>query len=375
MNNRRSQYWVFTLNNPDRDDGPRTWPDVQYCVWQKERGAEGTEHLQGYVVFVKNKQLSWLKKNCGTQVHWEPRKGTHEQARDYCQKEESRVAGPWTTGDEGELSGGQGKRNDLLLLKRKLDEGATEQEIAVADDTFPIWAKYHRVLQRYKMLKRSNERDWPTYTQVYWGEPGTGKTRRALEEAGPGAYWLPRPEANGMVWWDGYDGHEIVVIDEFYGWIRRDLMQRMCDRYPLLVQTKNGTTPFLAKKIIITSNEHPVAWWHKIGLGAMQRRLEGTLGNITQVTVAGEVARLRGVQPALIADEVLAESVPVTPRVGGPNDSEYADEDGYLLVRSAGQMLAAQAQQEIDDAILRAAEMEYYETEAEELLFGCEFDA
>jgi len=179
--------------------------------------------------------------------------------------------------------GGQGKRNDLLLLKRKIDSGESELAIADSEETFPVWAKYFKVVARYRMLKSMNERKWHTFCHVFWGPPGAGKSRRALEEAGPGAYWLPRPEGQNTVWWDGYEGQEVVVIDEFYGWIMRDKMQRLCDRYPLLVQTKGGTTPFLAKKIIITSNEHPSTWWPKVGLGAMQRRLEGECGRVTHM--------------------------------------------------------------------------------------------
>lgn len=283
--NTYSFYWMFTINNPSRCDLPAAWKDVQYAVWQSEKGEEsGTLHLQGYVCFTNKKQRTWVKKNCDQRANWQSRKGSHEQACAYVTKEQTRVDGPWELGAELDewVNKQRGKRNDLLALKRKLDAGETEAQIAASEDGFPTWIKYHRCITRYNMLRRQNERNWVTFTQVYWGPPGTGKTRRALAEAGPGAYWLAKP-TNQSLWFDGYDGQEVVVIDEFYGWIARDLMQRMCDRYPLLVQTKGGTTPFLPKKIIITSNEHPAAWWSKVGLGPMLRRLEGTYGKIEEM--------------------------------------------------------------------------------------------
>lgn len=70
----------------------------RFVVWQREKGAEGTEHLQGYIELHAPIRLSamveWLRG-----AHFEPRRGTRDQARDYCMKEDSRLAGPWERGD------------------------------------------------------------------------------------------------------------------------------------------------------------------------------------------------------------------------------------------------------------------------------------
>lgn len=274
--------WVFTLNNPSNDEVPESWKGsdahLRYCVWQRERGANGTPHLQGYVVFSQNKTLGVLKK-LNSQAHWEVRKGTHAQAKAYVTKDETREAGPWTFGDEP--ASGQGGRSDLLSVKRKIDEGATMA--AVADEHFATWTRLHRALGEYKAMKTQHNRSWPTFTTVYWGPPGTGKTRRAFHEAGPEAFWLMKPGEHQTPFFDGYDGHDVVVIDEFFGWLPRDLMCRMCDRYPCRVQTKGGSVSFYPKRIIITSNVHPSQWWSKIGLGPMERRLNGDLGKIVEM--------------------------------------------------------------------------------------------
>jgi len=282
-------YWLFTLNNPaHNEDVVAAWPDMRYAVWQLERGANGTPHLQGYVVFTHKKRLQWLKSHTAREAHWEARQGSHAQAKAYCSKEDTRVDGPWELGEEPEFAG-QGKRNDLLSLKRAIDSGLTEAAIAAADDTFPVWAKHHKVINRYKMLKATHQRDWQTKVVVLWGPSGSGKSSRAREEAGPGAFWLSRPGGQ-TCWWDGYEGQEHVVIDEFYGWISRDLLQRIIDRYPLNVETKGSSVPFIAKKVWITSNEPPEKWW-KVGLGAMGRRLSAPIGEVIHVDFpAQEVA-------------------------------------------------------------------------------------
>lgn len=279
----QTKNWCFTINNPVNDKVPETWPGAKFVAWQKEKGEGGTPHLQGYIIFKCNKRLSALKK-IDSGAHWEPRRGTHDQALAYVRKEETRVDGPWQLGDEPAVGTKSGTRNDIHKLKRALDGGKTEEEIAYDDELFPCWAHNFKAIERYKRLKKANQRNWQTFTQVYWGSPGAGKSKRALEEGGPDAFWLRKPNGlGGALWWDGYDGQEVVVIDEFAHWATREFMCRLCDRYPLIVDTKGGAVQFVAKKIIITSNLHPDQWWPKIGLGAMKRRLEGDLGRIEQM--------------------------------------------------------------------------------------------
>jgi len=272
--------WCFTINNPENNEIPEAWKEVaRYCVWQREKGAEGTEHLQGYVSLLTNKRLVGMKKLNAT-AHWEMRKGTHEQAKAYCTKEDTRVAGPW---EFGEAPVNQGKRNDLGEVKQLLDEGKTVMQ--VAETQFASVMRYQKNLCWYAANKTAKNRQWPTFTTVLWGEPGVGKTRRVMEEAGPDAYWMPKAMGGGTVFFDGYEGQEDVVIDEFYGWLPYDLLCRMLDRYPLLVDTKGSRTSFYPKRVWITSNKEPNLWYPKMPFegSALQRRLTGELGVIIEV--------------------------------------------------------------------------------------------
>ena len=63
---------------------------------------------------------------------------------------------------------------------------------------------------------------------VLWGPSGTGKSR-FVAARWPDAFWKA-PESK---WWDGYSGHETVVLDDFkdYGMPLVDL-QRLLDWYP-----------------------------------------------------------------------------------------------------------------------------------------------
>lgn len=107
---------------------------------------------------------------------------------------------------------------------------------------------------------------------VFWGSTGTGKSRRAWEEAGLGAYCKdPRSK-----FWCGYTAEEDVVIDEFRGGIDISHLLRWFDRYPVRVEIKGSSRPLCARRIWITSNLDPRYWYPDVDdmtLNALLRRL------------------------------------------------------------------------------------------------------
>ena len=115
------------------------------------------------------------------------------------------------------------------------------------------WFKYHRGVDKLRCLSTSKaSRD--IAIELYWGDPGTGKTHKAFEE-NPDAFIL---DSN---WFDGYKGEECIIIDDFRSWIPLHRMKRMLDKYPLFVDVKGSRVPARWKKCVITSN-HPVEdWW------------------------------------------------------------------------------------------------------------------
>lgn len=108
---------------------------------------------------------------------------------------------------------------------------------------------------------------------VYWGPTGSGKSRRAWDEAGILAY----PKDPRSKFWDGYNGQEHVVIDEFRGGIDISHILRWFDRYPVVVEVKGSAVILKAKKIWLTSNLHPDNWYIELDIEtkeALKRRLE-----------------------------------------------------------------------------------------------------
>lgn len=129
---------------------------------------------------------------------------------------------------------------------------------AVATSCPTTFVRYGRGLRDYvNIMQFVKPRDFKTSVMVLVGPPGCGKSRHVAELVeGMSTYYKPRGP-----WWDGYDGHENVVIDDYYGWIAYDKLLRVCDRYPCKVHVKGSFAEFVAKWIFVTSNCHVCDWY------------------------------------------------------------------------------------------------------------------
>jgi len=253
---------MFTINNPTTavEDQPRLWR-FKYLIFQRERGAEGTEHLQGYVIFDTNRRLNGLKK-VNSRAHWEYRQGSHEQAVAYCSKEDTRIEGPWILGEPP----APGQRNDLTLALADVRDGMSELELA--DKYGATWARNYRALSRFRTLI-SKPRNFKTRVTVVYGPTGTGKSRYCSQNY-PSAYW----KSEGS-WYDDYEGHREVIFDEFNGtWFPWSVLLRLCDRYPMQVPVKGSFGNFVAKHVFFVSNQDPQTWYPNCYWPAFDRRID-----------------------------------------------------------------------------------------------------
>lgn len=232
---------------------------VEKFVFQLEKGER--HHLQGWL-YTKNKvsykqvhalfpddMKEWVRRAAGTPL----------QCWEYCTKDETKVAGPWSKGQKPD---GAGKRNDLH------DFVADAKLLKTGERTLKdLQEKHIAVEARYmKYYDRVVAREWPkrtveTQCTLVWGPPATGKTTWALAEASRiyGAdevYYLPLKEhKESQQWWDQYDGQKVVIIEDadtdFMG---KGYFKRLIDKVPLQVQTKGGHKNFSAAHVYITAN-------------------------------------------------------------------------------------------------------------------------
>lgn len=221
------------------------------------------KHFQGFIIWKVKKTLSGCKKIDG-EAHWEATKGSIEQNIKYCNKEGKATY-------SGSLDGcGQGSRSDLLEVSRMLKAGNNIGK--VVDQQTSTFIKYSNGIIKAKYyIDKEKAKEWrEVTTEVYWGETGTGKTKKALLDKD--TYILNAP-SNGIVWFDGYDGEKTLVLDDFYGWIKQHELLRICDGHPYHCQIKGAYTWAKWTKVIITSNKE-ASEWYKDGLSdAMKRRI------------------------------------------------------------------------------------------------------
>lgn len=270
MTSYNGKNWCCTVNDYEDStveaDGPGVWLQglvsrgiCTYAVGQLEEGEDThRQHLQAFLQLRNPQRLSWLKRHVHSTAHWEPMRGTAEQAAAYCKKDETRIQGPW---EYGTITV-RGKRMGLDEAVKMVTSGAPLREVIEA---FPVvWVHHGRGLldlrQRLNLDcdRREFGEEGPE-VWVLWGPSGTGKSRFVASNW-PNAFW----KIPGDKWWDGYDQHETVVLDDFKdGDLRLTDLQRLLDRYPLWVEVKGGAVPMLARRYVITSNSHPEAWYPK----------------------------------------------------------------------------------------------------------------
>lgn len=234
----------FTVNNYDEDEWNRILenPRWSYVICGREVGEEGTPHIQGYgELGTRTKYNTVHRAIFADRAHCENRKGTQDEAIEYCKKDENY--------EERGVRRNQGARVDLDRIRNIALDLGMRQVVRVGN------GQQIRVAEKF--LEYNEEaRDWKPRVMWIYGATGVGKSRRARELLGEDVY----VKNNGSKWWPGYDGHSDVIIDDFRDkWFGGEIevMLSLLDRYECKVEFKGGQRQFLARNIIITSPFHP----------------------------------------------------------------------------------------------------------------------
>lgn len=255
---RQARYWILTI---PRDDWNPILPDgVQYIRGQPELGESGYRHWQLVAYFPKKVTLSACKSKFAVTAHAEPCRSA--AAKQYVWKEETR------DGEQFEFGTPSVERSSVCDWEEILAKAKSGDLEGIPADV---------VIRYYSSLARIGA-DFaaPTALErsciVYYGPTGTGKSRKAWEEAGLDAF----PKDPRSKFWFGYKGQKNVVLDEFRGGIDISHLLRWLDRYPCNVELKGSSRVLVATNFWITSNLHPDQWYPDLDEAtklALKRRL------------------------------------------------------------------------------------------------------
>lgn len=266
----------FTVNNYTVEDLctlADAAPAFAYLVVGYETGETGTPHLQGYGELLRQTRFSTVQKYLPR--GWiAARKGTAEQAKAYCLK-----GGYYTCYG---VQKRQGNRTDLCKVRTI----AIEEGLRAVTGQFNFQAI--RVAEKF-LTYNEEPRDWKPTVAWLWGPTGTGKSRVAREIVGTDDYFT---KSDGTKWWDGYDGHEAVIIDDFRdSWWPLTYTLGLLDRYEFKVEYKGGYRQFKPRTIVVTSCAGPAQMYRGTGEAVEQllRRVDVIEHFPAEVSLVSEV--------------------------------------------------------------------------------------
>lgn len=242
----RGRGWCFTLNNYTESEVlALVAAPFKYLIYGKEVGDSGTPHLQGYVHFVDTKTRGQAKRILGPRFHLESRKGSLDQAIEYCKKDgdfHEFGTKPFTAKEKG-----QSEKDRWTAILGLAKAGNLE---GLKTEYPREWLQFGpRLVAQYEPSTKPLDGE---LCHEWWvGSTGTGKSRLAWE-------LYPHHFAKGLnKWWDGYAFQDVVIIEE---WAPRNectasFLKKWADRYAFPVEVKGAILPNIRpKKIIVLSN-------------------------------------------------------------------------------------------------------------------------
>ncbi len=264
----RSRSFLFTLWTQIQVDAVRALT-TRYMVMGHEICPETKrEHWHAYMYFENARSWESVRKevvslsNGGFKLLMP--KGDMQKIIAYCKKD-----GEF---DSTGVPPKQGKRTDLVAYVENIEGGATDRDLW--RDYPAQMLRYHRgtaVLRTHLLHERARNRGFcPMLVFVLWGPTGVGKTRRAYSTSkrlGLPLYSVPVPAADGRVWFPGYRGERLLLLDDFDGWIKYRTLLQLLGGYPIQVHSKGGFHWLLADRCIITSNTPPSEWYPYLAEG------------------------------------------------------------------------------------------------------------
>ena len=292
--NTKHEVWMGIHNNPV-ETGEQTYMEthvkhmredhnLKFFMYAREswtteaRAAGKTPHVHYLLVTQKDHPLRFMtlqRKYPG--VHWMMKyeKSSVAKCAIYLEKEGDFFKEGEEPRDSGAgVRGAQGRRTDLNVIA----SAALEHGMDYVVENHPgAYVQYNQGLTRL-LQRQAPKRKGKPLVVLLWGGTGTGKSHRAREELMAWGHkeediyvWHPQQGS----WFDGYEGQEAVIMEEFRGQLPFGMLLSLLDKYCCRVQLKGSTGQFAAKRIYITSPVDMDQWYPDLN-----ERFEGSIAQL-----------------------------------------------------------------------------------------------
>lgn len=246
--------WCFTLHDYTEDEVQylRHFQDGYLIAGHEVCPDTGRKHLQGYVHLNRQKRMRAVKDVLrADRVHLEVRRGTEEEAIQYCKKEGDFFEVGEVPKTAGEL--GRDMERARWELARSLAKEGRFDDIP-ADIYMRCRSTCHSIYcdnQKNGAGLGSSPSDLNVWI---YGAPGTGKSRVCF-------HLFPDAFRKGCnKWWNGYRAHDpahkVVIIEDIdpNHKVLAHHLKLWADRYPFIAEVKGSAVLIRPERIIVTSN-------------------------------------------------------------------------------------------------------------------------
>ena len=265
-----SKSWFCVFNNPSQHgyigepheiierlknewiaDKPSRTGAWVYCI-----SAEGLHHVHMVLEDVIAMRFTAIKKSYALGMHFEPTKGSKEQAEKYILKKgkfEEKGEQILYSDRHGEIKGCQGNRRDLDIIEELIKDGKTPNEIMSMTIQY---RRYEKLIKDCYYQKRSKETPFLRNVNVIWhvGQSGSGKSfcaQQLIEDYGEDNVYFVSDYDNGFM--DKYNGERILFLDEYRGQFKYSTLLVMLQGYKTQVHARYSNAVALWDEVHITS--------------------------------------------------------------------------------------------------------------------------
>ncbi len=258
--------YQLTINNP-ADHGYTheqlrsildQFPSLLYWCMCDETGEQGTPHTHVYAAFSNSVMFDTMQRRFYG-VHIEMAKGSHRENRDYVCKEgkwldnaKHETNHPETFEEWGELPPDKSKsESQAAQILQMVKDGKSNLDIIDAIPTAYAKVSYIDKL-RQDLLNDRHKDEWRKLEVTYiWGDTAAGKTRSVMEKHG---YSQVYRVTNYEHPFDGYQGEDVILFDEFRSSIKMSDMLVYLDGYPVKLPCRYADKQACFTKVYIVSN-------------------------------------------------------------------------------------------------------------------------